>query len=298
MARTAGQFPQHGIGALGALGVALGIGGDWLVHGQPMGIWLASRGHLPVIGWLQQFAFVPLLFSWAGFLYDLAIPGLLLWRRTRRLAFAAVLGFHGMTHILFDIGVFPFLMTAGSTLFFRPNWPRWGRPPDFAAPVRRLNRQTRRAITLCALAFCLLQIVWPQRQILYGGNVAWHEQGMRFSWRVMLREKHGSITYRVQDKASGRVWQVPPSRYLNMRQEAEFSGQPDLIVQLARHIARAFEGRGYEVAVRVDAPVSLNGRAPELLIDPTVDLTQRVLPPQWILKAPSTPARSARAGRR
>ena len=97
------------------------VGTDWLLDGQPMGIWLAARGHIPLIGWLQGFAVTPLLMSWAGFLYDLLIPALLLWRPTRRLAFGAVVLFHGMTHLLFHIGVFPFLMTAASTLFFDPS---------------------------------------------------------------------------------------------------------------------------------------------------------------------------------
>ena len=272
------------------------VGTDWLLDGQPMGIWLAARGHIPLIGWLQGFAVTPLLMSWAGFLYDLLIPALLLWRPTRRLAFGAVVLFHGMTHLLFHIGVFPFLMTAASTLFFDPSWPARS---DLTAPPARNASPSRwwmKPVAVAALLVLALQLAWPQRHLLYGGNVLWHEQGMRFSWRVMVREKHGSITYRVQDKSSGREWLVPPSRYLNMRQEAEFSGQPDLIRQLARHIHRDFKSRGFDVAVRVDAPVSLNGRAPAPMIDAQVDLAGPIERP-WILPAPASRARSSRMGR-
>ncbi|MEE2837095.1 MAG: HTTM domain-containing protein [Myxococcota bacterium] len=272
------------------------VGSDWLIDGQPMGIWLASRGHLPVIGWLQGFAATPLVFSWAGFLYDLTIPFLLLWRPTRQLAFCAVVVFHGMTHVLFDIGIFPFIMTAASTLFFAPNWLSRGRSQVVQTVARGDRKYWMRPVMVAALTLVLLQLVWPQRHLIYGGNVLWHEQGMRFSWRVMVREKHGSITYRVVDRASGREWQVPPSRYLNMRQEAEFSGQPDLIRQLARHIHSDFKVRGFDVAVRVDAPVSLNGRAPSLLIDDQIDLAQPV-DDKWILPAPNSRARSSRTGR-
>jgi hypothetical protein len=272
------------------------INTDWLVHGQPMGIWLASRGHLPVIGWLQQFAWTPLLFSWAGFAYDLTIPALLIWRRTRRIAFAAVLVFHGTTHILFNIGVFPFLMTAASTLFFAPSWPKRAGAAEPRPGPQVQRKPWMRRLAYAALFIAALQVAWPQRHILHGGNVLWHEQGMRFSWRVMVREKHGSITYRVEDQKTGRVWQVPPSRYLTMRQEAEFAGQPDLIRQLAQHIHQDFAKRGIEVAVRVDSPVSLNGRAAQLLIDPAVDLV-KPLPEGWILKAPSGLPRSSKAGR-
>ena len=41
----------------------------------------------------------------------------------------------------------------------------------------------------------------PLRAHLYGGNVLWHEQGMRFSWRVMARAKNGSVTFNVRDPA-------------------------------------------------------------------------------------------------
>jgi hypothetical protein len=143
----------------------------------------------------------------------------------------------------------------------------------------------------------LLQVSFPQRHLLQGGNVLWHEQGMRFSWRVMLREKNGAISYRVRDKASGKTWQVPPARYLNMRQEAEFSGQPDLIVQLAQHIAEDFRRKGRSVEVRAETLVSLNGRSAVPMINPLVDLSQP-LPAGWILAAPTGAPHSAKAGRR
>src|SRR5690606_34436917 len=96
---------------------------------------------------------------------------------------------------------------------------------------------------------------------LYGGDVSWHEQGMRFSWRVMLREKNASVTYLVTDRARGRTYEVAPRRYLTAWQEREFGTQPDLVLQLAHHVAREESARlGREVEVRVDAVASLNGR--------------------------------------
>jgi hypothetical protein len=115
----------------------------------------------------------------------------------------------------------------------------------------------------------------PLRAFLYPGDVLWHEQGMRYSWRVMVREKNGSIGYRVRWRDSDREVYVPPSRYLTSHQEREMSGQPDLILQLARRIAADFEARGYkEVEVRVDALVSLNGRRAKPMIDPNADLAR------------------------
>ena len=190
-------------------------------------------------------------------------------------------------------------MTGAATLFFAPDWPK---RLILSAPRQQPKHDPAvsgwmRGAALTALVVLALQITFPQRHLLYGGNVLWHEQGMRFSWRVMLREKNGAISYRVRDKASGKIWQIPPARYLTMRQETEFSGQPDLIVQLARHIGEDFRKKGRHVEVRAETLVSLNGRPPVPMIDPALDLTQP-LPAGWVLAAPTSPPHSAKAGRR
>ncbi len=48
---------------------------------------------------------------------------LLLWRRTRLVAWVAVVAFHVATWLLFPIGVFPWLMIGVTTIFFEPDWP-------------------------------------------------------------------------------------------------------------------------------------------------------------------------------
>ena len=49
---------------------------------------------------------------------------LLLWRRTRLVAWLALVAFHVCTWVLFPIGVFPWLMIGVATVFFEPDWPR------------------------------------------------------------------------------------------------------------------------------------------------------------------------------
>lgn len=113
---------------------------------------------------------------------------------------------------------------------------------------------------------------------------------MRFSWRVMLREKNGSVVYRVRTSEWPNEKLVPPSRYLTSHQEREMSGQPDLILQLGQHIGREFVEAGHDdVQVRVDAKVSLNGRPPAFMIDPSVDLMQTsdgIAKAAWIMPMP------------
>jgi hypothetical protein len=267
--------------------------GDWLLHAEPLDIWLHARTDLPVIGRLFGDRIVAYAFAWGGFLFDTTVPAFLSWRRTRPFAYAILVAFHTTVGLLFPIGMFPWIMTAGALVFFEPSWPRrlLRRPlPMLAdAPARAPSR----AFVGLALAYCALQIVVPLRTHLYGGNVLWHEQGMRFSWRVMAREKNGSITYLVDSPSAGRTWFVSPRNYLTDRQERELSSQPDLVLQLAHHIKDDFRAHGHDdVHVRVEAIVSLNGRAGAPMIDPRVDLASiddGVAKAPWILPAPEGP---------
>jgi vitamin K-dependent gamma-carboxylase len=105
--------------------------------------------------------------------------------------------------------------------------------------------------------------------------VLWHEQGMRFSWRVMVRAKGGGTTFIVHSPHLGRTWHVNPRDYLTPMQENEMSSQPDLIVQLAHHIERDFAARGLgPVEVRAESRAALNGRRSAPLVDPNIDLTR------------------------
>ena len=234
-----------------------------------------------------------MLFRLGAFLFDTTIVLWLSWRRTRLAAYAVLLVFHTLTGVFFNIGLFPFLMSACALVFFPPDWPRRlfrRRPPAIeSTPARPLSRP---ALALVA-AFLAFQVLVPLRHLLYPGDVLWNEQGMRFAWKVMVREKHGSVTYRVSFPATGKTLLVSPRRYLTARQEREMAGQPDLVLQLAHRIARDFRARGHgEVEVRADALVSLNGRPARPLIDPTVDLARvpdDLSAAGWITAAPDEP---------
>lgn len=270
---------------------------DWLLHAQPLDIWLSSRSGLPIIGPALAPSWMPFAMSWAGCLFDLTIAGWLSWRRSRPYAFAFVLVFHALTKALFPIGMFPAIMIVAATIFFDESWPRrFLRGAARLAIPRvahgeRVGGWTRLGLS-AAGAFALVQILVPLRAHLYGGDVHWHEQGMRFSWRVMVREKNASVTYLVENPRTGRVFEVSPRRYLDSRQEREFGAQPDLVQQLAKRIAVDYAAReGGPVRVRADVIASLNGRRAVRLIDPEIDLAvadDGLAPRSWILAAPTS----------
>lgn len=278
------------------------LGGDWLLHAQPLSIWLSARTHVPILGAIFEERWVAFAMAWAGFLFDTTIALWLSIRRARPFAFAAVLVFHGLTSLLFPIGMFPFIMVTAATVFFASDWPRRlvaRVVPAAGAPA--LSRTSSPSLARgrlffafvgVAAAYAVLQVALPLRTHLYGGDVRWHEQGMRWSWRVMVREKNASVTYYVETPSTGRLREVSPHRYLDARQAREFATQPDLVAQLARHIAAEYaEKEGEPVIVRADVKASLNGRLSAPLVDPTVDLASQregLGPKLWILPAPST----------
>lgn len=273
------------------------VGSDWLVHGQPLGLWLPARDELPVIGPLLAIPLVTLALSWAGFLYDATIVLWLSWRRTRLLAYLAVVVFHSLTLAFFEIGMFPFIMAVATTVFFSPSWPRRFFAQTARAPHTPRTPHARaklpRALLAAGVLWCAVHVAMPLRCHVLGDDVLWDEAGMRFSWRVMVREKSGSLTYRVTFPG-GRVATLGPHDVLTHRQANEMVGQPDMILQLAHRIRDDYAARGQPVEVRADALISLNGRRTHRFVDPTVDLARvedSIKKPSWILPAPTEPPR-------
>lgn len=271
---------------------------DWLLHGQPLNLWLTARTDTPLIGRFFADPAVALAMSWAGFLFDTTIVVWLSWRRTRLPAYAALIVFHGLTGYLFNIGMFPLIMTSSALIFFDPSWPRRLLRRPTPAVVARAQPPSR--IALYAIAVHVAsQIALPLRHVLYPGDVLWNEDGMRFAWHVMIREKHGSVMF-VARFADGRELQVPPNNYLTWRQEREMSGQPDLVLQLARHIGSELHAKGYrDFALHAITRVSLNGRVPIAMIDPAVDLlsVRDIGARDWVLPAPTTEPPTVSASR-
>ncbi|NIP24426.1 MAG: HTTM domain-containing protein, partial [Phycisphaerae bacterium] len=91
---------------------------DWLLNAMPLQIWLPANADLPIVGPLLEYTASAYIFSWAGAFYDLTIAFFLLWKRTRILAYVAVIGFHMFTWFLFQIGMFPFIMILCTLIFF------------------------------------------------------------------------------------------------------------------------------------------------------------------------------------
>jgi vitamin K-dependent gamma-carboxylase len=257
---------------------------DWFA-GEPMRQVLAGHAEFPVIGsWLATESAVQ-FFTWGGLLFDLAIVPLLLWRPTRIPAYLIALAFHAANAYLFNIHVFPWFMMLATTVFLDPAWPRkllnmsssrvlWKSEQGPDIRWAGLRRRSRFGFGLLA-AYCLFHLVWPLRHFAYGPDTGWTEQGHFFSWRMMLRVKDSGMRYFLVDKTAGMTESPEIYDFVNQEQSQKFSRDPEMILDFAHFLAGQYRSKtGRQPSVHALVLTSLNGRKPQLLIDPNVDLAQ------------------------
>lgn len=266
---------------------------DWLFHAQPLRIWLAARSDLPLVGpWLSE-PWIAFVASWFGAFFDTGIVFLFLWKRTRRMAYVLIILFHAATWILFNIGMFPWIMIAAATLLLPADWPRhWlqqvskfltSMRRDFLAsatnallsprPTQAPDRCTNRFVVTALAVYVLVQLALPLRSYFETQPPAWTCSGFNCAWRVMIVEKTGYASFHAFDPVSGRTWEVPLRNYITPRQETLMAQDPYLIREMARRIAEDFKMRGYaNVQIKVTADATLNGRPSQPLISPQANL--------------------------
>lgn len=264
---------------------------DWLFEAQPLRIWLSANQDFPVIGPLLSETWIAFLLSWFALFFDLSAPFLLSIRKTRLYMYGIVVLFHLMTHFLFFIGMFPWMMICTALIFFQVSFHqsvlnllfgKWKFPyVSISKPVVRFPKTV--AFIAC---FFLFQFVMPFRSYLYAGNVLWHEQGFRFSWNIMLMEKNASLEYEIKVKKTGQQFTVKPNQFLTRIQARQCSFQPDMILQFAHILHQHYIDSGIgETEIRAVCYASVNGHQSNLLIDPHVDLVKEedtFKPKKWI----------------
>ncbi|TVZ51774.1 HTTM domain-containing protein [Dokdonia sp. Hel_I_53] len=263
------------------------LNSDWLLEAMPLKIWLPSKFDIPLIGDLLGQEWVQHVFSWFGAGYDLFIPFLLLWRKSRPFAFIMVIIFHVLTRVLFPIGMFPYVMIVSALIFFDAGFHKriiYAFAKAVKYPQQLLettqhytfrNSNLAKVSVIIVAMFFAIQLLLPWRYLAYPGELFWTEEGYRFSWRVMLMEKSGYAQFKIVDGVSGKRFYADNTDFLTPLQEKQMSFQPDFILEYAHYLRDHFESQGHqEVEVYVESYVALNGRLSTTYIDPKVDLAQ------------------------
>ena len=277
------------------------LNSDWVHGGEPMRIWLSPLVKIPAFGHIFASGWVVYSFVIGGLLLDLLVVPLLLWRRTRPFAFAGAVLFNLINAVIFEIGIFPWLMLGALLIYFPPDLLRRfarafmspgeefldNEPTPARAESYPSLSTTQKVVVGLLAAYLAVQIILPLRHYLYPGNVSWTEEGHNFAWHMKLRTKTGEAVFTVTHPESGQTWTVKPEEHLKSHQVMKMSTKPDLILHFAHFLAEQKRREGYDnVEVRARVMVSLNGREPQLLIDPNVDLVKEevsLLPVRWIV---------------
>ncbi|RQO31456.1 HTTM domain-containing protein [Taibaiella sp. KBW10] len=261
------------------------LNSDWLLEAMPLKLWLPAKNDLPLLGNLLNKTWVAYFFSWFGAAYDLSIPWLLFYKRTRIPAYLTVIAFHIATAILFPIGMFPYVMIL-STLIFFPSagidafWIKIKAilpsiPLAKHYNVYHYHPLAKRLTGIVFILFFTIQALLPWRYLCYKGTLFWTEEGYRFSWRVMLMEKMGYAQFVVKEEGSDRRVGINNNEFLSPNQEKMMSTQADFILQYAHFLAGHYKSMGWKnPKVHATIHVSVNGRRSVLYIDPNRDLAQ------------------------
>jgi len=269
------------------------LNADWL-NLQPLKMWLSFQADFPLLGYLFTQDWSIAVAAYGVILLHLIGAPLLLYRRTQLTVLAIYAAFHLLNHFVFSIGIFPWLTLFTSLLFLPPDWPKRvyrttlrhlpafapvpsspGAPAPVMSPPVAENSTVRTLWVATLSIWLIVQICIPLRHWIYPGNVAWNEEGHRFSWRMKLRSKSGVANFRLI-APDGRRWQVQPSQFLTKRQTRKFSCKPDMILQFAHFLAHTWirEKDLRDVAVYASIRCSLNGRPAVPFIDPQIDLSK------------------------
>lgn len=173
--------------------------------------------------------------TYGGLVFDLVIGFLLLFRRTRILGITLASGFHLFNFFRVEnVGRVAVLAFAGTLMFLEPDWPdrfaRWFKKPFVKRPdlgwliggaillpgVGALLgwklapsgervyplRQVPRWISAAVLLWITAAVLLPLRHLVIPGDAYWTEEGVRYSWFLLTRNKIGGfLQFSIEDKA-------------------------------------------------------------------------------------------------
>jgi hypothetical protein len=245
------------------------VDGGWLA-GRPLQVWLGTHADLPVLGPVLARPGTGAVLAWASLAFDGLVVPALAWRRTRPVALAVVVAFHVATAVLFPIGVFPWLMIGAAFGAFAPRRLGWMPALRRSASGTRwtVPRQVAAAglVGLCALA--------PVRAVLPGSDPAWDGTGDHLAWRVMDHDRAGWVTWLVRDRATGATWEEPAADHLAAHQVRQLGATVSLLPAAARMVRATLAREGFDVEVRAEVVLSVDGGRARRVVDPNVDLSR------------------------
>lgn len=214
--------------------------------------------------------------AYAGIIFDLLIVPLLLYKKTRTIAFIASLIFHIFNSVTLQIGIFPFFALSFVVFFYPPETIRrffFRKKPKVSEDIG-VTYHGKKILLYFFIPYFIIQLFLPLRHWFIKGDVLWTEDAHRLSWRMMLRSRTGYTIFKIVDKKTNKILQSEQLAKLTTKQYNSMATKPDMIWQTSQRIKKEFAEQNTEVAVYATTMVSINGKPMKRLINPDADLAQ------------------------
>ena len=249
------------------------------INAEPISMWFNAKSSYPVIGSLLGQEWFQYFISYGGIGYDGLIVPILLFRETRKLGLVLSIVFNIFNSIVFQIGVFPYLMIAFSIFFYAPDQiskfffrkriPAREKVYQGQEPIKKL-------VYYVFMFVMVGQVLLTVRHHLYEGDVHWTEEGHRMAWQMMLRSKSGSGDYIVRNNDTQEEELVDPYDHMTRKQARKLAYLPDFVWQFSRRLEQKYKAKGWNnISIYFKGKARLNKSPYGPLIDPEVDLLQQ-----------------------
>lgn len=265
---------------------------DWLDGTFPQ-LLMKGKAHYWLVGDLLQEPWVHMSICIFGILFDLLVVPLLLWKPTRKAMFIASIFFHLFNSIVFQIGIFPYMSLAFTVFFFPKDYinRKFLKLKPFYSDSEIKIPQLAPYFKGFLLIWFTTQLLLPIRHHFIQGNVFWTEEAHKMSWRMMLRAKGGYAGFKIKNLNTGKTENVDLEKYLTTKQRRNLL-KPDGIYQFTQKLKKEYAEKDITIEIYARVKVSLNGRTPEFLVDPKLDLTSiewnYFWHNEWILPQPES----------
>lgn len=218
------------------------------------------------------------LTTWGGLFFDLGIGFLLFHRKTRWFAFILIIGFNVTNSLIFNIGIFPWMMIASLLLFI----------PSLNKEQNNKELHTGYNLKLIVISsYFIFQLIFPFRHLLIKGDAFITGEGYLFSWNMKPGTKKTKCAFTVKDKETGLQYAIEPHDYFYHAHIIAMGKYPWVVPQAARYIrSKAEKWNLNDPQVHVDLQVSINGKEFRPLIDNDTDISSVTYNPwkhnEWI----------------
>jgi vitamin K-dependent gamma-carboxylase len=266
---------------------------DWLLRCEPIKSMIKVYSHDDLFAAWLNLGFQPPLLTYGGLLFDLAIPFLLWWKRTRWWSLLPLFFFHFSNSITFDdIGIFPFIMVCSTVLYFEAS--------ELPVLKNLVASKTKNMQLLTSptwvrnflIAYVTFQLLFPFRGLFLPNPVNWTMIANRFAWRMKSQSRFvDQFDYTVQEGPTGKPIPVEVNTFVNPPQINAAAHDPKAAADIAKGIA--LEAKQFGIAdpvVRARIKVRWNGHAPAYMVDTLLDLSKVQYNPfeelDWVLPVP------------